>query len=196
MYWQGQTRSRLWRTATSRSLLSVPSICRPSSLQRHWSMPGCKGGTPRLAACETGICAPGNSFAQNLANELKALGAESAVIAPTANVQIVGGKHGLPQMQPPTPPGGQKPPLLPPGEGWEYVVAEERLGWQVERSAFKPGAWKGSAGGAVKLGLMMGLSYLHGEAVAKRVEKETAETGFSEPGPTGSLGVRPRRLDP
>ena len=149
---------------------------------------GWQGGTLRLAACETGICAPGNSFAQNLANELKALGAESAVIAPTANVQIVGGKHGLPQIQPPTPPGGQKPPLLPPGEGWEYVVAEERLGWQVERSAFKPGAWKGSAGGAVKLGLMMGLSYLHGEAVAKRVEKETAETGFSEPGPTGSLG--------
>lgn len=148
---------------------------------------GWQGGTLRLAACKTGICAAGNSFAQTLANELKALSAESVVIAPKANVQIFGGIHGVPQIQPPTPPGGQKPPLLPPGEGWEYFMAEERPGWQIERSGLKPGAWKSATVGAAKFAAIMALSYLHGRAVAERTQQETAATGFSEPGPTGDF---------
>lgn len=148
---------------------------------------GWEGGTLRLAACETGICTVGNPFAQTLANELKALGAESVVIAPEANVNIFGGMHGVPQIQPPTPPGGQKPPLLPPGKGWKYFTSEERPGWQIDRSGLKPGAWKGAAVGGAEFVAMIALSILHAKAVAKRTQQETAETGFSKPGPTGDL---------
>ena len=77
---------------------------------------GWTGGTVRLIICKTGLCgtAP-NTFGQNLANELAALGAESAVIAPAGNASIEGGIPGLPQVR--TPGARSYSP-----RGWEWEI--------------------------------------------------------------------------
>ena len=126
------------------------------------------GGVLRLAACRTGIPVGESWYAQGLANELKALGAESVVIAPEGFSNVAAGEYGIPQVRPEPPPGGERQPLLPPGKGWGYYVAEEGSGWQLDRSALRPGAWKGAAIGSAKFAAMMALSYLHAKAVARR----------------------------
>jgi hypothetical protein len=140
-----------------------------------------------MAVCKTGLCAGGNPYAQQLANELAALGADSVVIAPQDQVRIIGEAHGLPQVQDPQQSTNGRRSFRPPGEGWDYFTAEERPGWQIDRSALKPGAWKGAAVGSAKFATLMAISYLHSKAVVERTRQEVDKTGFSAPGPTGDF---------
>lgn len=159
----------------------------PSDLAQSLVDAGWRGGTLRLAACQTGICAAGNSYAQSLANELFTRGAETVVIAPKGNTNIVAGSHGLPQVRS-LATGGGKPQLLAPGKGWDYFTAEEPTGWQYNKGWLSPKGWRGPVTSGAKMGAMIALSIIHGKAVAERTRQETEATGFSAPGPTGDLG--------
>ena len=140
---------------------------------------GWKGGTVRLIICKTGLCGPmPSAFGQELANELAALGADSAVIAPAGNANIASGIPGLPQVRsPPT-----NPRLSPRGWDWEVYVAEAPK----EPSFFSPKAWSSVGVGALKTGALIALSILHGRAVVERMQKQAQETGFAPVGPTGN----------
>jgi LysM repeat protein len=87
----------------------------PRELAEVLKESGWKGGTIRLAACDTGSA--NATFAQNLANELDSLGMDSVVIAPKAAANILAGAHGLPQVN------DIAGKLLPAGEGWEFFTA-------------------------------------------------------------------------
>jgi hypothetical protein len=143
---------------------------------------GWKGGTVRLIICRTGLCgAAPNTFGQNLANELAALGADSAVIAPAGNANIAKGIPGLPQVRTPSPKPGKVNRLSPRGWDWEIYTAQAPK----EPSFFSPKAWKGTGVGALKIGALIALSILHGKAVVERMQKQAQETGFAPLGPTG-----------
>jgi hypothetical protein len=130
-----------------------------------------------LIICKTGLCGPApNTFGQNLANELAALGADSAVIAPVGNVNIAKGIPGLPQVRTQ---GALSP--SPRGWDWEIYTAEAPK----EPSFFSLKAWKGAGVGALKTGALIALSILHGRAVIERMQKQVQETGFAPLGPTG-----------
>ena len=116
-----------------------------------------------MIICKTGLCGPmPSAFGQELANELAALGADSAVIAPAGNANIASGIPGLPQVRsPPT-----NPRLSPRGWDWEVYVAEAPK----EPSFFSPKAWKQRGVGALKTGALIALSILHGRAVVERTQ--------------------------
>lgn len=91
----------------------------PQVLARQLFDAGWRGGTLRMAVCEAGGCS--TSIAQQVANELAQLGAETTVIAPQGNgrVSILTHEDGLPQVR--------NPPERAPkaaGKGWQYVTAE------------------------------------------------------------------------
>lgn len=139
---------------------------------------GWTGGTVRLIICKTGLCgAAPTTFGQELANELAALGAESAVIAPAGNANIGAGIPGLPQVRTPG-----APSLSPRGWDWEIYVAQPPK----EPPFFSLKAWKGTGVGALKTGALIALSILHGKAVIERMQKQVQETGFAPVGPTGN----------
>jgi hypothetical protein len=135
---------------------------------------GWKGGTVRLIICKTGLCSA--TFGQDLANELAALRADSAVIAPRGNVTIEQGIPGLPQVR--TQKGA---PVSPLGRDYEIYTAQAPK----EPSFFSLKAWKGTGVGALKIGAFIALSILHGRAVVERMQKQAQETGFAPVGPTG-----------
>lgn len=142
---------------------------------------GWTGGTVRLIICKTGLCgAAPSTFGQSLADELAALGAESAVIAPAGNTNIGAGIRGLPQVRVPPYIEGNKG-LSPRGWDWEIYVAQAPK----EPSFFSLKAWKGAGVGALKTGALIALSILHGKAVIERMQKQVRETGFAPVGPTG-----------
>jgi hypothetical protein len=130
------------------------------------------------------------TYAQQLANELAALGVESAVIAPMGKAVFPIGRGLLPRVLPP----GARP--IPAnarnlGKGWRYAVPEVPVGPEpsaTERSLpFRhPNTWTGAGLSAGKMAAMLALSYFHSRAVAERVEKERQETGFADWGPTGN----------
>jgi hypothetical protein len=98
-------------------------VVTPQQLARELVDAGWRGGTLRLNVCEAGS-GGAKSIAQQLANELSALKAESGIITAEAGgrTSILGRAHGLPQVR--------VPPELtrqPAGEGWEYVVAEPKV---------------------------------------------------------------------
>ncbi len=83
---------------------------------------GWEGGVIRLVTCKSGVCGALNqTFAENFANQLELLGAESGVIAPN-NTAGVGNASGLPRVTdpsiPPDPDGNSIG--LPLGKGWVY----------------------------------------------------------------------------
>jgi RHS repeat-associated protein len=81
---------------------------------------GWKGGTIRLAACQTGTsCLLGTTYANELATELRALGRESVVIGPGGKVNFINGQtKGIPQVR------GADGNLLEPNQGWGYHVGD------------------------------------------------------------------------
>lgn len=90
----------------------------PRQLAKTLEESGWKGGTLRLASCETGSAS--GAFAQRLANELEARGIDSAVIAPQSSVVIPSSTNGRPIVESLTKPGyGQ-----PLSKGWEIFTAE------------------------------------------------------------------------
>jgi hypothetical protein len=88
----------------------------PQKLADELVAAGWKGGTVRLAACQTGIGGDA-SYGQQLANALDARGATSVVIAPEGSVTLLSGAHGLPQVR-----SVGASNLAPPGEGWQYYT--------------------------------------------------------------------------
>jgi hypothetical protein len=154
----------------------------PRQLAQQLVDAGWRGGTVRLASCNTGA-GGAQSYGQQLANALSELGAESAVIAPQAEAAMV---HGIPRVADSVIGPNGHPLAQPKGQGWDVFVAEDRPGWQLDRSALNPGAWKGAALGSLKFAATIALSYIHSAAVQKRMHEEAARTGWADGGPTGN----------
>jgi hypothetical protein len=155
-------------------------VYRARQLAEELVASGWKGGTVRLIICKTGLCHA--TFGQDLANELAALGADSAVIAPAGNVTIERGIPGLPQVvteNAPSTARGRTP--SPRGWDWEIYTAQAPK----EPSFFSLKAWKGTGVGLLTTGFFLGVSILHGKAVLERMQKQVQETGFAPVGPTG-----------
>jgi hypothetical protein len=154
----------------------------PRQLAQQMVDAGWRGGTVRLASCNTGV-GGAQSYAQQLANALSELGAESAVIAPEAEASVL---HGLPRVADNVMGPNGLPLAQPKAKGWEVFVAEDRPGWKVDRSALSPGAWKGAAIGSLKFAATIALSYVHAAAVTRRMHEQVAKTGWADGGPTGN----------
>jgi RHS repeat-associated protein len=78
---------------------------------------GWEGGTLRLAVCKAGTsCLNGPSFAQELADQLRSMGIDTAVIAPEGRVDMLWNTHGLPRVE------GPDGTYLQPGEGWNITT--------------------------------------------------------------------------
>jgi hypothetical protein len=162
----------------------------PKDLAARLVQAGWRGRIVRLVACDTGVVAGPPTYAQRLANELARLGVESAVIAPKGAAVFPQGRGLLPRVLPPgaTPIPANARAL---GKGWVYAVPEVPLGPAppaVERPLpFRhPSTWTGAGWMTGKMAAAMALSYVHGKAVAERVEEERQETGFADWGPTGN----------
>lgn len=144
----------------------------PKQLARQLVEAGWEGGTLRLASCNTGANG-GRAYAQQLANELAALGKETVVLAPSMRVAVV---SGLPRVESPVPhPVTGGPAAQPKGQGWEAFAPEPASL-----------SWKATGVGIAKTGAAIGLSILHSHAVAERTRQEVQQKGWSDPGPTGS----------
>lgn len=158
-------------------------ILSPRQLAKAMVEAGWQGGTVRLVACNTGVGGEA-SFAQRLANELAARGAYTVVAAPEGGVTVMGEQHGLPRVY--TQPDAQNNRVLQePGKGWGYFAGEEPKGWQVDRQALRPGAWKGAGIGMAQNAAFIALGHLHAQAVAERVQQQAAKEGWADYGPTG-----------
>lgn len=144
---------------------------------------GWRGGRLELVACGTGS-GGSQSYAQGLANELTSRGAPTTVVAPDGMPAILGDAHGLPQIV-----KGQDANGVwrykQPGEGWGSFVGKDEPGWHIDRSAARPGAWKGAAVGVAESAAFIGIGILHSHAVAERTRQEVERSGWSDPGPTG-----------
>src|SRR5947209_3114270 len=154
----------------------------PRQLARQLVDAGWHGGTVRLASCNTGA-GGAQSYAQELANALSELGAESGVIAPEAEASVL---HGLPRVADSVMGPNGLPLAQPKAKGWQVFVGEDRPGWKVDRSAMNPAAWKGAAIGSLKFAATIALSYVHAAAVARRMHEQVAKTGWADGGPTGN----------
>ena len=154
----------------------------PRQLARQLVDAGWRGGTVRLASCNTGA-GGAQSYAQELANALSELGAESGVIAPEAEASVL---HGLPRVADNVMGPNGLPLAQPKAKGWQVFVGEDRPGWKVDRSAMNPAAWRGAAIGSLKFAATIALSYVHAAAVARRMHEQVAKTGWADGGPTGN----------
>ena len=161
----------------------------PDALAEKLIEAGWRGKVVRLVACETGVVGGPPAYAQRLANALATRGVESAVIAPIGDAVFADSVSPLPRV---LPPGATPIPenLRNAGGGWRYAVPDVPLGaapGEVPRSLplFHPGTWSGAGLTGAQMAVMFALSYLHAQAVAERVQKQTAETGFAGWGPTG-----------
>ncbi len=162
----------------------------PRELATRLVEAGWRGGTVRLVSCDTAVVGGPAPYGQQLANELAALGADSAVIAPKGGAYVEPGLGGLPRV---LPPGATPIPanLRRLGRGWGYFVPEVEAGaapppGEAALPFLHPGTWSGAGWGAAKMVALIALSYIHNRAVARRVAEEREKTGFADWGPTGN----------
>lgn len=161
----------------------------PDTLADKLVEAGWRGKVVRLVACETGIEADGPSYAQRLANALARRGVESAVIAPVGDAVFGDGGSALPRV---LPPGSAEIPedLRKAGSGWQYAVADVPAGPEAgavpkRLPLFHPGTWSGAGMAGAQMLASFAASYIHAQAVARRIEEQRAETGFAGWGGTG-----------
>ena len=162
----------------------------PKDLAARLLQAGWRGGIVRLVACDTGVVAGPPTYAQQLANELAALGVESAVIAPKGKAVFPKSLGLLPRVLPPgaTPIPANARKI---GKGWDYFVPKVPTGpapLEVEQPLpfLHPNTWTGAGWAMGKMAAMMALSYVHARAVAERAQEERQKTGFADWGPTGN----------
>src|SRR5690606_11767672 len=99
----------------------------PKDLAARLVRSGWRGPVVRLVACDTAVSAGSPVYAQQLANELAALGVESAVIAPKGEAVFAKSLGRLPRVLPPgaTPIPANARRI---GRGWGYYVPEVPTG--------------------------------------------------------------------
>ena len=107
-------------------------VVTPRQVARALVDAGWQGGTVRLAACDSGA-GGAQSFAQQLANELSTLKAESGVIGARGPVGVLGDNHGLPQV------ATKASATQPAGQGWDPVVTAQPKPSMLARGAAMAG---------------------------------------------------------